>query len=150
MNSKETKSHLNDVFGGWTFIETLVVIAIALILTGMIGFAAIRNVEQARRVAAQTHIETYSIALNSYYFDNKRFPSTEQGLDALWEKPVSDPVPGNWNGPYLTREPDLDPWDNPYSYENPGPNGLPFAIISFGADGLPGGEGNDQDISSWE
>lgn len=77
------------IWDGWTFVETLVVIAIALILTGMIGFAAIRNVEQARRAAAQTHIETYSLALNAYYIDNKTFPSKEQGLKALWERNMS-------------------------------------------------------------
>lgn len=148
MTASKTERRRN--WDGWTFVETLVVIAIVMILTGAVGFIAFRYIDQARAVAAQSQIESYSMALNAYFIDNRRYPSYEQGLDALWEKPVLDPIPSNWNGPYIDKAPEPDPWDNEYVYEVPGPNNLPFAITSYGADGLPGGEGNDRDISSWE
>jgi general secretion pathway protein G len=146
---RRSKSGSNG-WAGWTFVETLVVIAIVMILTGTVGFIAFRYIDQARRVSAQTQIETYGLALSSYFIDNLIYPAQDQGLEALWSKPNLDPIPQNWNGPYIDRQPESDPWGNPFIYEVPGPNGLPFAVISYGADGLPGGEGNDADISSWE
>lgn len=140
----------NLMLPGWTFVETLVVIAIVMILTGMVSFFAFRNVDQAMRAASQTHIESYSLALNAYYVDNRTYPTTQQGLEALWTQPYTDPSPRNWSGPYIDRAPEPDPWGNEYEYRSPGENGLPFSIQSFGADGLPGGEGNNADIKSWE
>jgi len=135
---------------GWTFVETIIVIAIILILTSSVGFMAFRYIDKAKVVTAKSQIESFSLALNSYFFDNKRFPTEDQGLDALWKKTNLSPVPEDWNGPYLEKEVPLDPWDNPYHYMVPGPNGLPFGIRSNGADGLEGGEGLDRDIASWE
>ena len=77
------------------------------------------------------------------------YPTAEQGLGALWEAPLLEPVPSDWNGPYIERNVAPDPWDRAYDYEQPGPNGLPFGIQSLGADGLPGGSGSDADITSW-
>ena len=136
--------------GGWTFVETLIVIAIVLILTSTVGFMAFRYIDQAKEVTAKTQIESFSLALNSYFFDNKQFPTEGQGLAALWTKSSMSPVPEDWNGPYLEKDVPLDPWENPFEYTVPGPNGLPFGIRSFGADGLEGGEGKNKDISSWE
>ncbi len=135
---------------GWTFIETLIVISIVLILTSTVGFMAFRYVGKAKVVAARTQIENLSMALDTYYMDNQRYPSEDQGIAALWEKPILEPVPKNWDGPYLKKSVKKDPWDNPYEYIVPGPNGLPYGIRSFGADGNPGGEGDNKDISSWE
>lgn len=134
---------------GWTFIETLVVLGIVLILTATVGFMAARYLGKAREVAARSQIETLSLALQSYYLDCGTFPSEDQGLQALWEKPSLSPVPMGWTGPYLMKKPPLDPWGNEYVYEVPGPNGLPFAILSFGSDGNPGGEGPDADLTSY-
>jgi general secretion pathway protein G len=138
-----------DRQAGFTFIEIMVAMMILLILIGAAGFGYIRYVSRARVVAAKNQIETLSIALNSYFLDAGRYPTSAQGLQALWEKPVLEPVPSDWSGPYLTKAVPKDPWGHEYEYVVPGPSGLPFGIRSFGADGGEGGEGNDKDIVSW-
>lgn len=119
-------------------------------LSSAVGFTAFRYVGQARQVSARSQIESYSLALTSYYLDSGVFPSKEQGLWALYERPVSPPVPAHWNGPYVDKRPGKDPWGNDWVYNIPAANGLPFEIISLGADGFPGGEDQDADIVSWE
>jgi general secretion pathway protein G len=131
---------------GWTFVETLIVIGIILILTSTVGFMAFRYVDKARVVATRNQIEELSMALHSYYLDCKQYPAPQQGLDALWEKPVLEPVPAGWEGPYLTKKIQDDPWGHPYKYTVPGPSGLPFGIASFGPSGVEGSEGG---IASW-
>ncbi len=135
---------------GWTFIETLIVISIVLILTSTVGFMSFKYVGKGRVVAARTQIENFSMALDTYFMDNRHYPIEEQGLGSLWEKPVLEPVPKDWDGPYLKKTPAKDPWGNNYEYTVPGINGLPYGIRSLGADGNPAGEGIDKDISSWE
>ena len=135
---------------GFTFIEILVALIILVTLIGVVGFGYIRYISRARITAAKSQIQTFELALNAYYLDCDRFPTTEQGLDALWEKPILEPTPTGWSGPYLTKAVPVDPWENPYEYRNPGPQGLPFGLRSLGADGLQGGDGNDKDITSWE
>ncbi|GHT54533.1 type II secretion system protein GspG [Spirochaetia bacterium] len=134
---------------GWTFMETLIVIAIVLILTASVGFMAVQYLDRARIATARSQIDSFSIALESYYIDCGRYPGKEQGLDALWQKPTVQPVSDNWSGPYMYKNTPNDPWGNPYEYSVPGQNGLPYGIRSFGADGREGGEKNDADISSW-
>jgi general secretion pathway protein G len=134
---------------GFTFIEIMVAMIILLILIGAAGFGYIRYVARARVVAAKNQIEIFSLALNSYLLDCDRYPSSDQGLEALWEKPILEPVPDGWQGPYLTKILPKDPWGRKYEYTTPGPHGLPFGIRSLGADGLQGGEGNDRDLESW-
>jgi len=131
-------------------MEVLIVIAIILILTSAVGFMAFRYVDRARQVTARSQIETLSLALNAYAADCRQHPTRQQGLDALWTKPVLEPLPTGWNGPYINKRIFADPWGNPYDYTVPGPNGLPFGLRSFGADGKEGGEGNDRDLTSWE
>lgn len=135
--------------GGWTFLETLIAIAVIVTLTGTVGMAGLRFVSQARRLAARSQIESYALALNAYALDNGRVPTESQGLSALWRKPVLEPVPERWDGPYVTREPAPDPWGRPYEYRVPGPGGLGFGIVSHGADGRPGGGGDAADVVSW-
>lgn len=135
---------------GWTFIETLIVIAIVLVLTSSVGFMAFRYVDRARVAAARSQIENYSLALTTYFIDTNTYPSEEQGLEALWEKPVLEPLPDQWDGPYVDSPIAPDPWGNEYEYLRPGPNNLPFGIRSLGADGREGGEGVDADIVSWQ
>ena len=131
-------------------MEVLIVIAIVLILTSAVGFMAFRYVDKARQVTARSQIETLSLAVNAYALDCKQYPSRDQGLEALWVKPVLEPMPAGWTGPYVNKKIAADPWGHPYEYLVPGPNGLPFGIRSLGADSAAGGEGNDRDISSWE
>lgn len=132
----------------WTFIETLIVIGIILILTAAVGFSAFRYIDQAKVATARSQIDTLSLALNSYFFDCGSYPTKEEGLGVLWQKPSS--ATERWNGPYLQKAVPKDPWGNTYEYQVPGPNGLPFGIRSLGADGKEGGEGNASDISSWQ
>lgn len=134
---------------GFTFIETLLVLAITLILSTSIGLSGIKYIERAKNVTAKNQIAIYSNALHSYYLDCGIFPTENQGINALWRKPDLHPVPQNWNGPYLAREPSLDPWGIEYNYTLSNEAGLPFSIISFGKDGQLIGE-IDDNIYSWK
>jgi general secretion pathway protein G len=105
--------------------------------------------DEARRVAAKQDIGTIMQAMKLYRLDNGRYPTQEQGLRSLVEKPTTDPVPNNWkDGGYLERLPN-DPWGNQYQYLNPGVHGE-IDVFSYGADGKAGGEGNDADVGSWQ
>jgi general secretion pathway protein G len=134
---------------GWTFLETLIAIAVIVTLTGTVGVAGLRLVSEARRLSARSQIESYALAINAYALDCGRVPTEAQGLEALWRRPVIEPVPEGWDGPYLTREVAEDPWGRAYEYRVPGPSGLSFAIVSYGADGRAGGSGDDADVVSW-
>jgi len=134
---------------GWTFMETLIVIAIVLILTSIVGFTGIQYLDRARTAAARSQIDSFSLALESYYIDCGRYPTEEQGLEALWKTPSIEPTSPNWMGPYIYKKTPNDPWGNPYEYKIPGPEGLPFSIRSLGSDGREGGEGKNADINSW-
>jgi general secretion pathway protein G len=135
---------------GFTFIETIVTIGIILILSAAVGFSSVRYIESARLAACGNQIETLRLSLQAYYLDCGNYPSRAQGLAALWEKPVISPVPATWNGPYTDRQIPKDPWGRDYLYKNPGDKNLPFTIMSYGADGREGGEGQDADIHSWD
>lgn len=133
---------------GWTFIETMIVIAIVIMLTGGVALSLLKNVDKARAATAKSDISSYRTALDNYYLDCGSVPTEEQGLSALWEKPQLAPVPENWDGPYVVGEIKPDPWERDYIYSSPGNNGLPYTIESLGADGAEGGEGVNADISS--
>jgi len=135
---------------GFTFIETIITIGIILILSAVVGFSALRYLERSKTAACRNQIETLRLALQTYYIDCGRYPSEAQGLGALWEKPLISPIPAQWNGPYLDRLVPQDPWGNAYLYRSPGEKNLPFTIVSYGADGQEGGEGQNADIRSWE
>ena len=130
-------------------METLIVIAIILILSATTGFAAAGSLEKTRTAAARTQLESIASALEAFYMDCLRYPTTEEGLDALRRKPESLPESSEWNGPYLYRNIPDDPWGNEYEYTSPAPDGFPYGIRSFGADGQEGGEGRDADVTSW-
>ncbi len=135
---------------GFTFIETLIVLAIMVILSAGIGIPALKQIERAKRIASKGQIETFRIALQTYYLDCGSYPESAQGLDALYTKPVITPVPAEWQGPYTDRAIPDDPWGTEYGYRSPGPDGLPYSIISYGADRTEGGTENDADICSWK
>lgn len=136
---------------GFTLIEILVVILIISIIAGIVGINVYRHPAAARRSATRLQIRTLKDALQLYRMEQGRYPTQEQGLAALCRKPVLPPVPQNYpeNGYLDSSEPPLDPWGKPYIYIVPGRNrNEPFEIISYGADGEPGGTGEAADISS--
>lgn len=133
---------------GFTLIEIIVVMVILGILAALIVPKIMGRPDEARIVAAKQDMSSIMQALKLYKLDNLHYPSTEQGLEALIKKPTSTPEAKNWkSGGYLERLP-IDPWGNPYQYLNPGLHGE-LDIISLGADGAPGGTGNDADIGNW-
>jgi general secretion pathway protein G len=141
MTTKRRKSER-----GVTLIEMLVVIMIIGMIASLVAVNVIRQGESAKRTAARAQISTFMNALGIYKLDTGAYPSTTQGLQALREK-VGD-LP-NWAGPYLGKEVPADPWGRPYEYKYPGDHGEDPDVISLGADGQPGGEGNNADVVSW-
>jgi general secretion pathway protein G len=136
---------------GFSFIELMVVVIILGILAGMIVPRYMGRTDDAKVIKAKMDIAAIETSLKMYYLDNGFYPVTEQGLKALVEKPTTDPVPVRWNeNGYLDkRSVPKDPWGREYLYLCPGVNGE-YDILSYGADGVPGGEGKNQDIKSWE
>ena len=133
---------------GFTLIELMVVLVILGVLAALIAPKLMDRPDEARVVAAKQDIAAIAQSLKLYRLDNMRYPSTEQGLQALVNKPAIEPLPGNWKGGgYLERLPQ-DPWGHPYQYLQPGRHGE-IDLYSLGADGQPGGEGNDADIGNW-
>ena len=132
---------------GFTLIELMVVLAIIGVLAALIVPNVLGRADDARTTAARTDVGNLMQALKLYKLDNQRFPSGEQGLNALMLKPTTEPVPGNWK-PYLDKLPN-DPWGRPYQLLSPGIKGE-VDVLSFGADGQSGGEGANADIGSWQ
>ncbi len=132
---------------GFTLIELMVVLAIIGVLAALIVPNVLSRADDARVTAARTDVGNLMQALKLYKLDNQRFPSGDQGLNALVAKPTTEPVPGNWK-PYLDKMPN-DPWGRPYQYMNPGIKSE-VDVLSFGADGQSGGEGNNADLGSWQ
>lgn len=132
---------------GFTLIELLVVLVIIGVLGALIVPNLFSSLDDARVTAARTDINTLTQSLKRYKLDNQRYPSSEQGLDALVRKPTVGAVPPNWK-PYLDKLP-ADPWGRPYQYLNPGVRGE-IDVFSFGADGQAGGEDKNADIGSWQ
>lgn len=132
---------------GFTLIEVMVVIVILGVLAALVVPRVMSRPDEARVVAARQDIASIMQALKLYRLDNRRYPSAEQGLGALVQRPEIAPLPDNWKS-YLERLP-KDPWGQPYQYLNPGING-DVDVMSFGADGQRGGEGFDADIGSWQ
>jgi general secretion pathway protein G len=134
---------------GFTLIEIMVVVVIMGILAALVVPKLMGRTDDARIIAAKQDIATVMQALKLYKLDNQRYPTTEQGLQALITKPTSGPPANGWkSGGYLDRLP-LDPWKNSYQYLSPGVRGE-VDVFSLGADGQPGGTGNDADIGSWD
>ena len=132
---------------GFTLLELMVVIVIIGVLAALIAPNVLSRVGQAKITAAKTDINSLMNALKIYKLDNGRYPSGDQGLQALVVKPSTGAIPDNWK-PYLDKLPE-DPWHHPYQYANPGVHG-DIDVFSFGADGQAGGEGDDADIGSWQ
>jgi general secretion pathway protein G len=131
---------------GFTLIELIVVVVIIGLLAGLVLPQFIRQEEKAKLKAARAQIELLATALDTFRLDVGRYPTGEEGLQALRQKPGGLE---RWDGPYLKKDIPLDPWGKPYNYKSPGDHG-PYDIISYGADGVPGGDGDNRDITSWE
>ena len=135
---------------GFTLIEILVVIVVIAILATLVAPNIFQHVGAAKSATAKSQIEMLGTALDAYRLDNGRYPTTQQGLTALVEIPTVD-TPVNWRGPYLRKAVPLDPWGAAYVYLAPGQVNLTgYDLLSFGADGKPGGTGEDADITSWQ
>jgi general secretion pathway protein G len=131
---------------GFTLIELMVVIVILGVLAALVVPRVMDRPDEARVIAARQDIASIMQALKLYRLDNQRYPTTEQGLQALVTRPTAGPAANNWKA-YLDKPP-LDPWGKPYQYLNPGIKGE-IDVFSLGADGQPGGTGVDADIGSW-
>lgn len=133
---------------GFTFIEIMVVVAILAILIALVAPRIMGRTDDAKRTAAKVQIRNIEGALQLYKLDNGVYPSTEQGLKALMEKPSVGVIPKKWKtGGYLPTLPE-DPWGNPYKYLSPSQKGE-YEVLSLGTDGEVGGEGINADIANW-
>ena len=135
---------------GFTLIEILVVIAVIAILASLVAPNVFQHVGTARSTTARSQVEMLATALDAYRLDNGHYPSTTQGLTALVSAPTDEAATG-WRGPYLRRAVPLDPWGKPYQYRYPGEaNPAGFDLLSYGADGRAGGDGENADILGWQ
>jgi len=134
---------------GFTLIEIMVVVVIMGVLAALVVPKLLNRTGESKIAAAKVDIATIMQALKLYKLDNQRYPTTEQGLQALIEKPTGGPAANGWKaGGYVEKMP-KDPWGNPYQYLSPGIKGE-IDVFSYGADGQPGGTGDDADIGSWD
>lgn len=136
---------------GFTLIELLVVIVVIGILAALVAPNVFRHVGAAKDAAARSQLEMLGAALDAYRLDSGRYPTTQQGLGALWTAPAAEPRPAKWQGPYLRKDIPLDPWQHPYVYRSPAQVSRGgFDLLSYGEDGREGGEGDAADILSWQ
>jgi general secretion pathway protein G len=131
---------------GFTLIEIVIVVIIIGLLAALVGPRLFGKVSEAKLKTAKTQIELFGTALDALRLDVGRYPTTEEGLKALREKPSDMEM---WKGPYLNKEIPLDPWGRPYVYKSPGEH-EEYDLISYGLDGVEGGEGENQDIVNWK
>lgn len=146
MSDKYTVSLLLKEHEGFTLIELLVVLIILGLLAAIVAPKFFGRIDKAKVKTAKAQIELLGTALDSFRLDNGRYPTTEEGLEALRTKPGELE---KWDGPYLPKPVPQDPWGRPYHYRSPGENGE-YDLFSYGRDGTEGGEGVDRDIVSWE
>jgi len=149
LNNSDNIKHIpcSKPFGrGFTLIELLVVLLIIGLLAGLAGPALYQRIKPARHSTAKAQIQNFVTALENYAIDVGRYPTKQEGLQALRVQPSGA---SGWIGPYINKEIPSDPWDNPFQYQVPGRNGG-YEIVSFGADGQEGGDGEARDVVSWE
>jgi general secretion pathway protein G len=145
--NKRTRRQAGSAQSGVTLIEMMVVVTIIALFAALVLPKMMHQADRARTTAAHAQINAYLTALGSYKLDTGVFPTTDQGLQALRQRPEAVE---NWQGPYLQKEIENDPWGHPYVYRFPGEHGDEPDIVSYGADGQPGGDGINADIVSWK
>ena len=131
---------------GFTLIEILIVMVILGLLAALVGPKMFGKVGKSRQKAAKAQISLFETSLDTFRLDMGRYPTSEEGLEALRTKPADSE---KWDGPYIPKKVPLDPWSNPYEYQLPGENGE-YDLTSFGADGTAGGEDENKDIVNWK
>jgi len=143
---EETEMRTKPGERGFTLIEIMIVVIIIGLLAALVGPKLFGKLAMAKQKSAKAQIELFGTAFDTFRLDTGRYPTTEEGLKALREKPSGAE---NWSGPYLPKEIPLDPWGKPYIYKSPGEH-YDYDLISYGLDGVEGGEGENQDIVSWK
>ena len=143
----EVKTRRRRSQSGVTLIEMLVVVTIIALFAALVAPKMLKRADAARVTAARAQINAFNTALGAYKLDTSMYPTSEQGLAALRVRPANMPL---WNGPYLPQDIPMDPWQRPYIYRYPGEHGDEPEIVSYGADGQPGGEDINADIVSWK
>ena len=143
---KKMRSHNRARATGFTLMELLLVLVIIGMLAALVGPTLYQRIKPAKQSAARAQLANFSTALDAFDVDCERYPTTQEGLAALRERPEGAE---KWNGPYLTKEIPSDPWGHPYVYRAPGRSGG-YEILSYGADGREGGDGDNADINSWD
>jgi general secretion pathway protein G len=142
--------HARDL-RGFTLIELLVVIVVIGVLATLVAPNVFRHIGAAKDATARSQIEMLGAALDAYRLDTGRYPTSQQGLAALWTAPVGDSRASSWRGPYLRKDVPRDPWANAYIYKSPAEQSRGgYDLVSYGDDGKPGGEGDAADIASWK
>lgn len=131
---------------GFTLLEMLVVLVIIGLIASLVGPRLFSRVDSSKVQVAETQARMLRGAVETYRLEVGRLPTVDEGLQALVKAPADGPAKSRWHGPYLDEGVPLDPWGNAYQYSIPGRDGMPFALYSLGADGKPGGEGNDADV----
>lgn len=130
---------------GFSLLELLVVLVIIGLLVGIVGPKLFNRLGKSKIETTRAQIDSFSKALDQYRLDTGHYPSTEQGLAALVQRPANE---SKWDGPYLTKAVPPDPWGKPYNYKSPGEHG-DYDLLSYGSDGQPGGSGEAADVVSW-
>jgi general secretion pathway protein G len=132
--------------GGFTLLELLVVMVIIGLLVGYVGPKYFAQIGKSEIKATRAQLDALAKALDQFRLDTGHYPTTEQGLATLVERPANEP---KWGGPYLTKAVPLDPWGNPYVFTMPGEHGE-YDLLSYGKDGKPGGEGEAAEVTNWQ
>lgn len=149
MPSASSRRPAARVRRGFTLIEILVVIVVIAILATLVAPNIFKHVDDAKISTTRSQIEMIGSALDAYRLDSSRYPTTEEGLQALWTPPAD--AGGAARQPYMRKAVPVDPWGNAYIYLSPGEvNPQGYDLLSYGADGQPGGEGVDADLTSWQ
>jgi general secretion pathway protein G len=141
----------HDIRAGFTLVEVLVVIVVIGLLATLVAPNVLRHLGTSKSATARSQLELLAAALDTYRLDNGSYPSTEQGLNALWREPLMEPRPNNWRGPYLRKAVPADPWGHAFVYREPATESpLGFDLLSYGKDGRIGGDDENADVKGWE
>ena len=145
--SRRRRRYGRAIEAGFTLVEMLVVLVIIGLLVGLVGPKVFNQLSDAKVKTAKIQIQSFTNGLDLFFLDLGRYPSTAEGLGALYQRPAGA---ATWNGPYLRgNNVPKDPWNNPYVYRSPG-QGRPYEILSLGSDGREGGTDSAADITSWQ